>query len=139
MPYKNSTKLLGVWRTMKQRCFNPNNPKYKSYGGRGIKVCNEWSTFKSFEIWAKENGYQEGLSIDRIDNNKGYTPENCRWVNRITQQNNMRSNHFLEYSNERHTISEWSRLLKINRATLNNRIKKGWDIEQALFSPVKRK
>lgn len=139
MPYKNPTKLLGVWRTMKQRCLNPNNPKYKSYGGRGIKVCNEWSTFKRFEIWAKENGYREGLSIDRIDNNKGYTPENCRWVNRITQQNNMRSNHFLEYSNERHTISEWSRLLKIDRATLNNRIKKGWDIEQALFSPVKRK
>lgn len=137
MPYKNPTKLLGVWKTMVARCNYPSCHKYPSYGGRGVKVCDEWRHFRTFEKWALENGYQEGLSIDRIDNNKGYSPNNCRWVDRYVQQNNMRSNHFVECNGERHTISEWSRIVSIHRSTIDNRLRKGWNIEQALFTPAK--
>ena len=85
------TKIFGVWRTMKSRCLNPNNKKYKNYGGRGITVCDEWANdFMAFFTWAMDNGYQEGLSIDRIDNDKGYCPDNCRFADARTQANNMR-------------------------------------------------
>lgn len=86
------TKLNHVWNSIKQRCFNQNNKAYKHYGGRGITVCDEWrDNFQAFYDWAMANGYQEGLSIDRIDNNKGYSPENCRWVTMSEQNKNKRA------------------------------------------------
>jgi hypothetical protein len=118
---------------MKSRCNNPANPKYRSYGERGIKVCEEWeNNYFSFREWAMKNGYKEGLSIDRKDNNKGYSPDNCRWTTRIVQQNNMRSNVYLEYQGERHTVSEWWRITGIPRATIGKRMKRGWSAEQIL-------
>ncbi len=85
------TKLHGVWNSMKQRCNNPNNRKFKDYGGRGIKVCAEWETsFEAFYNWAVSNGYAAGLSIDRIDVNSNYCPDNCRWVTMTVQRHNRR-------------------------------------------------
>ena len=88
---KSNTRLYGIWRGIKRRCLNPNYHHFKNYGGRGITVCDEWlESFKSFYDWAMSNGYQDDLSIDRIDNDKGYDPSNCRWVTMAEQNKNKR-------------------------------------------------
>lgn len=89
---KGNRRLYFVWNSMKQRCLNPNNKEYKYYGGRGISVCDEWIKFEQFYNWAKENGYQDNLTIDRIDNDKYYCPENCRWVTHEVNCQNRRRN-----------------------------------------------
>ena len=86
-----NTRLYGVWNTMRQRCLNPNNHKYKNYGGRGIKVCDEWlHDFMAFYDWSMDNGYKPGLTIDRINNDGNYEPNNCRWTTMKVQNNNRR-------------------------------------------------
>lgn len=118
-----NSKLYAVWAEMIQRCTNPNAHNYYRYGGRGIEVCKEWlHSFDSFYSWAIDNGYQDGLSIDRINNQDGYHPLNCRWVDRITQANNTRINHLVTYNNMTKTIAEWSRILGVNHETLRYRV-----------------
>lgn len=117
-----NTRLFSIWQNMKDRCFNPNNDKYSYYGGRGITVCKEWvEDFMNFYNWAMSNGYEDRLTIDRIDNNKNYEPSNCRWATIICQANNKRSNRVVSYNGEDHTLAEWSRILKINSSTLGTR------------------
>lgn len=120
------SKLYGVWNSMKNRCYNPNVTRYKNYGGRGIKVCDEWaSSFSCFSKWAFESGYKEGLTIDRIDANGNYTPQNCRWVDIKSQQSNRTNNLLIEIDGETHTITEWGRISPVCRQTIYRRYKKG--------------
>lgn len=136
---ESGTLLHKVWRGMKDRCYDENSPAYKYYGGRGILVCSEWKdSFQSFRSWALQHGYSPGLSIDRIDVNGPYSPENCRWVDRYIQMNNTRRNHFLEFQGERHTVSEWSRIVGISVRCLFSRLRRGWSIEDTLITPPKR-
>lgn len=132
------SRIYTLWRAMKQRCTNPSVCNYYDYGGRGVTVCDEWMDFGNFYEWALANGYAENLSIDRIDNNAGYCPENCRWVDVKTQANNRRSNKIIEYNGERHTLSEWGSIVGIRAGTIGERLRRGWPIEKALTMPTKR-
>lgn len=134
------TKLYNVWHNMKSRCYNPTSAPFKDYGGRGITVCEEWrNDFIPFRDWSFSNGYAEGLSLDRIDNDGPYSPENCRWVSMKEQCNNRRNNHFLNYNGETHTLASWAELKGMSPATLRRRIfVHGWSIEKALNTPVRK-
>ena len=131
------TKLYNVWTSIKQRCLNSNSKPFPDYGGRGIKICDEWmSDFIAFFDWAIDNGYIDGLSIDRIDNDGYYCPDNCRWVSSTVQQNNKRNNHILTYNGESLTMSQWSQRTGIKYSKLKDRINKcGWSIEKSLTTP----
>lgn len=127
------TKLIYIYSNMKQRCYNKNNPGYKNYGGRGIKICNEWlNSFENFYNWAIKNGYQENLTIERMNNNGNYEPSNCRWATKLEQVRNRRNTVLITYKNETKTIKEWAEQYNIEFVTLKTRINRGWDIERAL-------
>lgn len=132
------TRLYGIWQGMLNRCRNPNVSRYNSYGGRGIKVCDEWLDFTAFQRWALMSGYAEDLTIDRINVNGDYCPENCRWANNATQANNRTTNHIVEIGGERHNLREWSDIVGINVGTIQSRIKRGWPDEKAVLEPVKQ-
>lgn len=129
------TKIYSVWGTMKDRCFNPNASQYSDYGGRGIKVCDEWAdSFQAFYNWAMSNGYQDGLTIERKDVNGDYCPENCCWIERKLQARNRRNAHYVTYNGETKTLSEWSRELHIDRKFFRNKEKKLGSGEKAIIS-----
>lgn len=121
------------WLNMRSRCLNEKNPKYPSYGGRGIKVCKRWKKFKNF---LEDMGERpKGLTIDRIDNNAGYTPQNCRWATPQEQANNKNNNVWFEYRGEKLTIPQWSRKCGVNEGTLWSRVRRDdWPIEKAILS-----
>lgn len=132
------TRLYHVWNSMKQRCLNKNQKDYSNYGGRGITVCKEWAeSFEAFRDWALANGYNDELTIDRINSNGNYEPTNCRWVANIKQQNNKRNNHFLTYKGETHTVSEWAKKVGISVTALKQRLFANWTIEKALTTKLR--
>ena len=132
-----NSRLYHIWTAMKQRCETSKKEKFiKDYQNRGIKICTEWHDFAVFQKWALKNGYKDNLSIDRIDNNKGYYPENCRWADNITQANNKRNNRWLTYNNKTQTIAQWARELGMNYNTLDQRIRMGWSVEKAFNKPM---
>lgn len=125
--------LYGIWSSMKARCFNKNTDAYKDYGHRGISVCDEWANnYESFKLWSENNGYEKGLTLDRIDNSGNYCPSNCRWTDRKKQANNRRSNRRYTIDGETHNLTEWANIYGINPKTLFSRIYSGVDIETAL-------
>lgn len=130
------TKLHKTWVNMRYRCNNPNCKSYKDYGGRGITICEEWSSYEVFREWALKNGFAVGLSMDRIDVNGNYEPSNCRWVSDKVQNNNTRKNHYLTFRGETHTIQEWSEITGIKWTTIKYRIDKGWSVEKILTKEV---
>jgi hypothetical protein len=119
------TKLYNAWISMNQRCNNPRNPNYKNYGGRGIFICEEWLDFEIFKNWSLENGYSEILSIDRINNNSGYNPKNCRWTDRKTQNNNTRRTILTEVNGEILTISQIAKKYSLKHKTISERYRHG--------------
>lgn len=128
-----NSKLYRIWSNMKDRCNNPDCKVYSDYGGRGIKVCKEWiDDFSAFQKWALANGYKEGLTIVRKDNDKGYSPDNCRWTDRKIQGNNKRNCRYITYKGQRKTVAEWSDITGIPHDTLLYRLNHGWETERIL-------
>lgn len=126
------TRLYECWRQMRYRCENPNNQAYPDYGGRGISVCPEWHDFANFQRWAFSSGYNDSLTIDRINVNGNYEPSNCRWVGYKVQMNNRRNTRHYELDGKNLTMSEWSQLTGIPRATIYNRLQRGDTFEEAI-------
>lgn len=112
------TRLHRIWKSMRTRCNNPNCLSYKNYGGRGIKICDEWDEFLNFYNWAIYNGYSDNLTLDRIDNNSGYRPDNCRWVTVKEQCNNQRKNIYVTYNGKKCHPKEVSELSGISFNTI---------------------
>lgn len=132
-----SKRLYQTWQNMKNRCYNPNVESYKYYGERGIKVCEEWlESFETFADWSLENGYNDTLTIDRVNVDGNYEPNNCRWIDEITQANNKRTSVLLEYSGKKQTITDWAREIGINAKVLRRRYYLGWETERILTTPV---
>lgn len=131
------TRLYNIWTQMRGRCFSPTSTEYKQYGGRGISVCVEWKSYENFKNWAYANGYSPELTIDRIDVNGNYCPENCRWATCLMQQNNRTNNHYLKTPDgELLSMAECSRKYNIPYYALRSRIHRGWSDTKALTTPL---
>jgi len=134
--YKNglsSTRLRYIYDGMKARCYNTNNPSYRNYGYRGINICKEWlENFENFYNWAINNGYKDELTIDRIDVDGNYEPNNCRWSTKLEQASNKRNIAFITFNGVTKPIKEWAKEYNIQLCTLRTRINRGWEIERAL-------
>jgi hypothetical protein len=127
------TRLYQIFHCMLKRCYNENASNYERYGGRGIRICDEWhNDFLAFRKWALSHGYNDNLSIDRINPNDNYRPENCRWVDATTQVRNRRNTMFLTFHGVKKTVAEWAAILGIKRATLARRIRTGMTVEKAM-------
>lgn len=123
-------RLYTIWQGMKNRCYNTRAEPYQNYGDRGIIVCDEWkSDFMTFYNWAINNGYRDNLTIDRVDNNKNYSPDNCRWTNSKMQNRNTRHIRNITINNETQCLSELCEILNIKRGTVYARLQHNWDIE----------
>jgi len=133
-----NTRIFTIWMGIKKRCCNKKSSNYNLYGGRGITYCKEWEQFESFYNWAINNGYKDNLSIDRIDVNGNYEPNNCRWVDMKTQQNNTRRNHYITYKNETKTATEWAEFLGVGYWGFIHRINRGWNIDRIFNQPYRK-
>ena len=137
-----NTRLFNIYYDMLSRCYDTNIQQYEFYGKRGILICNEWTDkekgFINFYNWSIKNGYKDDLTIDRVNVNGDYEPNNCRWATMKEQSNNRRSNHNIELNGITKTISEWSEIYKINDHTVRDRLKRGWTEEDAIRKPTKK-
>lgn len=134
---QSKTPLYHIWETMRLRCSSPKNKKYYMYGARGIKVCDEWfNNFIAFRDWSLSHGWEQGLTLDRIDNNAGYSPDNCRWTTHAVQQRNTRRNVYITYQGKTQILADWCTELGLNYKTIQNRILNGWDKIRALTEPI---
>lgn len=131
------TRLYRAWLNMKHRCLNEKRRDYQWYGARGITVCQEWrDSYPAFEAWALANGYREDLTLDRIETDGHYCPENCRWATRKTQANNRRSTRYLTLDGRTQSIQMWADELGMDKTTLWRRLNNKWTVERALTEPV---
>lgn len=127
------TRIYRIWNGMKKRCLKKTEPSYHRYGGRGITICDEWKNdFLAFYNWATANGYKDNLTIDRIDNNGNYEPNNCRWATNKEQSRNTSVNRLLHYNGESHCVAYWAEKIGINYRTLLTRLRKWKDTKKAL-------
>lgn len=133
---KHYPSVYGVWKNMKQRCMNPNNPAYHRYGGAGIKLCERWFLFENF--YADMGDRPPGMSLDRIDNAKGYSPENCRWATNAQQVRNSKRAVFVTFNGVSLCISDWCKKTGITYGVFKARRKNGWSLERALLTPPRK-
>lgn len=133
--YKWTNQRIGsIFKGMKNRCYNPNNKDFRWYGAKGIKICDEWlNDPKLFEDWSLLNGYNDNLTIDRINETKDYCPENCRWVTRENNSKNKPTTNFLEVNGAKHTGREWSEILGLSTNAINKYVKKYGEINTTEF------
>jgi hypothetical protein len=125
------------YKAMMERCYLKSCGNYERYGGKGVTVCEEWHDINKFAEWAESSGYAPGLTIDRIDSSKGYSPNNCRWATKKQQSNNRKNTIFYTYKGETKALTDWASIFGINRYTLYDRIeKRGWSVEKALETPA---
>jgi hypothetical protein len=133
------TRLYGIWNDMRRRCYDNSRKAYKDYGGRRIKVCDEWidkeNGFINFYNWSVNNGYVEPLTLNRKDNNGNYEPSNCRWVTMTVQANNTRANRIIFFDGKSMTMKQWSVYIGVDYHTLTSRIYRNIPIEKALTAP----
>jgi len=125
-----------AWLSMVKRCTCPKNKSYRNYGGRGIKVCERWSDFVNF--LADMGKKPDGLTLERIDNNKGYSPENCKWATLKEQARNRRITTFMTHDGVTRSRPEWAEIMGITNSTIRSRMEKGWSVHRALTEPVQR-
>lgn len=131
-------RIYGIWRSMKERCHNPNHDAYNRYGGRGITVCLRWQKFENF-LSDNASLFREGLSLDRKNNNGNYSPRNCEWVTKTAQSNNRHNNLFFSFSGSRLTCAQWARKLGVKEITLRKRYQAGWSVQNILTKPVRQR
>ena len=132
-------RLHNIWLTMRQRCSKPNCSGWRKYGAKGIRVCDEWEhSFECFRDWAYAHGYDDTLTIDRIDPKGNYEPDNCRWVTQKVQQNNRSNNVKLTYQGETHSLVEWSEIRNIPWHILYDRHHRGWDVNRIFEQPISK-
>lgn len=140
-----NTRLYKIWYTMKQRCYYTKHKSYNNYGAKGIRICQEWiNDFQSFYDWAIKNGYDENAkygkcTLDRIDVNGNYEPDNCRWVDMKVQTRNRTNNHLLTYNGETHCISEWAEKLNIPKYAIMNRLRQKWNLQKIFNTPIRKR
>lgn len=133
-------KLYNVWNGINNRCNNSNHERYSDYGGRGISLCSEWNDFVTFYTWSIDNGYTDGLELDRSNNDNDYCPDNCRWTTPVKQARNRRSNRYLTAFNETKLLCEWPEDIrcKVGYKTLHKRLKDGWSNEDAITTILQK-
>ena len=136
--FSHKERLYNIWKSMRQRCRDPKTNRAKYYHDKGIRVCEEWEDYATFREWAFAAGYTDELSIDRINPDGNYEPDNCRWVTPKTQANNQTTNRLLTFNGETKTMSQWAEYAEIPQDTFKRRIYKGWSIEKAITTPVRR-
>lgn len=129
-----NTRMFKIWTGIRKRCTNPKCKSYPIYGGRGISISYKWDKFIDFYNDMK-HGYADNLSLDRINPNGNYEPENCRWATPKIQNRNRRNNHLISLNNQNKTLAEWSEVSGIHYSLISYRIKNGWDAEKAIFTP----
>jgi len=133
-------RIYSIYKGMTQRCYNSSNKKFKIYGGRGIKICDEWLNDRTtFFEWAFKNGYNDNLTIERIDSNKGYSPDNCKWATYAEQNRNTSQNFHVTIDGEDKIMADLAKEVGINRGILSYRIKTGMTPEEAISVPITRK
>ena len=129
-----NTRLYRIWANIKTRCYNENDPHFERWGKRGIKMCDEWrNDFEVFYDWSMSHGYSDELTIDRIDNDGNYEPQNCRWTTIKEQNKNKRNVKYITYAGKTQTIPEWTKELRLGKETIRERLKRGYTDYEALF------
>lgn len=137
--YSHKERLYETWKNMRRRCNDPTNKRYKNYGGKGVKVCSEWNDYMVFRTWAHCNGYNDSLTIDRINPDGNYKPGNCRWVTSKVQANNMTINKLINYKGKTFTLAQLAEYLNLPYKALQHRLARKWSIDRIVNTPLRGK